>query len=347
MTAPLATPTRVAGPGHNRWHPSVPAAVTVGPGDVVELQATDGLAGQVDATTPASALADFDTGVCHPLAGPIAIRGVQPGDRIDVEILAIAPSSYGTTVVVPGEGLLGDLVDEPLIVHWTIADGEARSAQLPGVVIPGAPFLGVVGVAPSAASVARFAARERLAGDVHPPSAAGAAPAGAAEGLRTIAPRETGGNLDMKRAVVGSVISLRADVAGGLVSVGDPHFAQGDGECCGTAIEVSAQVTLRLSVVPAGDADWAPRFPVVWTPDTLYTTGLSSGVDGDGADRALTTAVKAAVRDMHGYLTSVRGLTAEQAYALISVAVDLQVSEVVNAPNALVSAALPLNIFEA
>lgn len=334
---------------HNRWHPAVAPTRTVCSGEHIELELRDGLAGQVSRSTSVDAMAAFDMERCHPLTGPIAIAEAEPGDVVDVEILSLKPGEYGATVVLPGFGLLGDRVSRPLIVHWDLHRDCARSPQIPGVTVRSRPFLGIVGVAPSAASMAAFAARERAVATPHPPDARSAEPPSAADGLRTVPPRETGGNLDVRHAVAGSVVSLRVDCPGALVSVGDPHFAQGDGEVCGSAIETTARAELRLTVRrPA----FRPRFPTIRAPEPcqtramLYTTGISSGVDGAGGDRDLATAARAALEDMHDYLMAEHGLDAEQAYALMSVAVDLQVSQAVNGPNALVSAALPLEVFD-
>jgi formamidase len=345
--------------GHNRWHPAIPPIATVAPGETLRVDTLDGIDGQIGPDSTAADIAALAPERPHPLTGPFHIEGARPGDLLEVETLAIEPAGFGFTVVRPGAGLLGEDVEAPLVVRWTIADGVARSAQLPGVAIRGEPFMGVLGVAPSPARLAEFAAREdrlrRAGGGVRPPSPRCAVPAGgpaAQEGLRTIPPRETGGNLDIRQVGVGSRLLLPVDVPGALFSVGDAHFAQGDGETCSQAIEMQATVELRFGLRRAADAGFRPRFPAFEftqpaSPPRAYfaTTGIPVGRDGANGDFDVHLAAKAALREMVGYLAH-RGYGREQAHAICSVAADLRISEVVNTPNALVSALLPLDIFD-
>ena len=167
-------------------------------------------------------------------------------------------------------------------------------------------------------------------------------PPHAADGLRTIPPRETGGNLDIRWLVAGSTLTLPVHVAGALFSAGDVHFAQGDGEVCGTGIEVAAEVTLRFGI----RAGRAPRFPTYTTPagparERFATTGISEDSAMD-----LTAAARAALLAMIDWLESEHGLSREAAYCLCSASVDLHLSQVVDVPYPLVSALCPLDIFE-
>jgi formamidase len=166
----------------------------------------------------------------------------------------------------------------------------------------------------------------------------------AAGGLRTIPPRELGGNLDIRQLVAGSRVYLPVDVPGALFSIGDLHFAQGDGEVCGTAIEVAGSVTLRFSV--HRDHERRGRFPTFETPARpgrrcFATTGLP--VD-DAMD--LMVATREAVAAMIDHLVTTRGFEPAAAYALCSAVVDLRISEVVDVPYPIVSALLPLDVFE-
>ena len=152
----------------------------------------------------------------------------------------------------------------------------------------------------------------------------------------------------------GSRVSLPVDVPGALLSLGDVHFAQGDGEACGQGLEMQSTVQLCLNLRKAGDVRWKHRFPVIEaarpasrrTGTCLVTSGIPIDSDGNNHDLDLTLAARNALLDMLSYLTGVRGLTQEQAYALTSVAVDLHITQAVNNPNVLVSAVLPLDIFE-
>src|SRR5262249_2235340 len=158
----------------------------------------------------------LDLGLGHPLTGPVYVEGAETGTALEVEFLAYEADDFGTTGVIPGFGFLADLFPDPYLVKWEIANGVARSAELPGVAIPKDMFAGVVGVAPSAERLAGYLAREDVLRERGQPVAdslpEGAAPPEAAEGARTIPPRETGGNMDVRQLVVGAKLWLPVDV---------------------------------------------------------------------------------------------------------------------------------------
>ena len=138
--------------GHNRYHPDIEPVLEVAEGEEVVLETRDALDGQL---TPKSTIADFgkiDAGAVHPLTGPVFVKGAEPGDLIEIEFVDIVPQPTAFSCIMPGLGFLRDVMVEPFLVNWTIRDGFATSDQIPGVRIPGAPFMGVSAVAPSAAS---------------------------------------------------------------------------------------------------------------------------------------------------------------------------------------------------
>jgi formamidase len=348
--------------GHNRWHPDLPPALVIEPGDEVVVDTRDGLDGQITPATGDADLARLDLDRGHPLSGPIAVRGAEPGDVLKVQILAVDTDGFGSTAVFPGFGLLGDLFEEPYLVTWGLHDGSATSGRLDGICVPADPFVGVIGVAPSHERMERFRAREsalfEAGGVALPPKASGAVPAVepyASTALRTIPPRETGGNLDVPQARTGATLFLPVDVPGALLSLGDVHFAQGDGEVCGTAIEVHGRVILRVDVLPAAKLRFRPKSPAFESVEPAWkgsrrhfvTTGLPIRPDGSNADMDTTLAARNAVLAMIDWLGGERGLSREQAYVLCSVAVDLRISEIVDVPNPVVSALCPLDIFHA
>ncbi len=349
-TVPLA---REPGSGHNRWHPELEPIARVAPGEELTLETRDGLDGQLTRTSTHADVGRLDLGLGHPLTGPVFVEGAEPGDVLEVELLAYETADFGVTALVPGFGFLADLFPEPFLVPWELEGGRARSPELPGVTVQGAPFAGVAGVAPSHEEIERIRAREGAlrarGGAVADDLPETAVPPAAAAGLRTIPPREGGGNLDVPQLVAGSRLLLPVSVPGALFSVGDLHFAQGEGEACGTGIEVAGAVTLRFSVSrrPA----WRPTFPAYETPARpgracVATTGIAVREDGTQEGLDLAVATRRALLEMLGYLTEARGLGREQAYALVSAAVDLRLSEVVDVPNPVVSALLPLDVFE-
>jgi formamidase len=357
------TLTDEPGTGHNRWHPDIPPVVRCEPGDEVVLETRDALDGQVSRGGSLDEVAAANLDVVHPLTGPVHVAGAEPGDLLAVEILDIEADGYGFTVQIPGFGFLRDVFPEPFRVDWDIADGWATSAGLPGVRIPGSPFMGTIGLSPGHGLLAVTTAREQelidRGGLALPPSAAGAVPADprlAAEGLRTIPPREQAGNVDIKQLGKGAVLLLPVDTPGALFSAGDGHFAQGDCETCGTAIEMRATLRVRFTVRKGEAADKNIR-DLRFTREDYYlppefaaprrffaTTGISVTKDGVNHSEDITLAARNALLNMIEHLTE-RGWTRQQAYAICSVAVDLKISQLVDAPNMLVSAFLPEDIF--
>jgi formamidase len=346
---------------HNRWHPDIPPALTCAPGDDVRLQTRDACDGQYDLSSSHDDIARVDRRVVHPLTGPIRVEGARPGDLLVVDVLDIVPSSFGYTALIPGFGFLRDEFPDPFLVRWEIAEGWAVSPDLPGVRVPGAPFMGVLGVAPSRDLLTEITRREQQLLDrgelVYPPNPEGAVPEDdvlAREGIRTMPPRETGGNLDVKQLVAGTRLFLPVWTDGALFSAGDGHFAQGDGEVCGTAIETATELHVRLDLRPGAAAERGittaqferstPAVPVLADSPFFATTGLCVDAEHSQAEN-LTLAARDALRNMIGYLVAEHGYSREQAYAICSVVVDLKVSEVVDIPNFVVTAVLPLEIF--
>lgn len=349
--------------GHNRWHPDIPPILECDPGDEVILETRDALDGQLTRETTVAQVAQADLRVAHPLTGPVFVSGAQPGDLLEVEIGEVAPEPFGYTALIPGFGFLADVFTEPYLVRWQIEEGFATSADLPGVRVPAAPFMGTIGLSPGHEMMRRTREREQAAldagGAVLPPDPAMAVPATpsiAAEALRTIPPREQGGNVDIKHLVAGTRLFLPVDTPGALFSAGDAHFAQGDSETCGTAIEMAATLRVRFTVhsgMAAARGIRGPRFsreggpsaaPAAEPARYIATTGMPITDSGENRPGDLSLAARNALLAMIDELRE-RGFSGPQAYALCSVAVDLKVSQVVDVPNVLISAFLPLDIF--
>ncbi|MCH8350149.1 MAG: acetamidase/formamidase family protein, partial [Chloroflexi bacterium] len=223
-------------------------------------------------------------------------------------------------------------------------------------------FMGTIGVAPSRALRQEILLREdellRRGGAVLGPEPAGAVPAGepfASEGLRTIPPRENGGNMDIKQLTAGTRLLLPVFTEGALFSAGDAHFAQGDCECCGTAVEMDCTLHVNFQVRKGEAARRGLRFPMFERDDYfttpqmavpqrfIATTGMCIA-DGVNESENATLAARNALLSMIDRLVE-RGWSREQAYCICSVAVDLKISQVVDVPNFVVSAFLPLDIF--
>ena len=350
--------------GHNRWHPDIPPILEIDPGEELVLETRDASDGQIKPNMTVEDLHGLDTKVAHPLTGPIYVKGAAPGDLLEIEYLDIIPQANGWTRNRPGAGFLRDLFQDPYLVHWSMEDGWATSPQLPGVRIANGSFMGTAGIAPSPTQLEQWTRREAdlvaRGGIAAPPDPEDAVPTVepiASQGLRTIPPRENCGNVDAKQLTKGSRLLIPVNVAGALYSTGDGHFAQGDSECCITAIEMGATVAVRFKL-HAGEAARHnirfPRFahpgffaPPEWAAprNFIATMGMPIREDGTQEGEDLTLAARNALINMIELLQE-RGWSREQAYIICSVAVDLRISNVVDQPNVTVSAFLPEDIFQ-
>jgi acetamidase/formamidase len=160
----------------------------------------------------------------------------------------------------------------------------------------------------------------------------------------TLPPRDVGGNMDVKHLTTGSTVYLPVETEGGLFSTGDCHAAQGDGEVCVTGIEAPMFVTARFDVRD----DMAIEQPQLRTDHPFTPTGRDEPMYATtGIAPDLMEATKKAVRHMIDHLVAERGLTRSEAYILCSAAVDLKISEVVDAPNWTVTAYVADSLFPA
>lgn len=298
--------------GHPR---ELPPIAEVDSGDVLELDLVDSSGGQLHQGSTVADVPGLDISRANPTLGPILVRGSRPGDVLQVDILETRPQTWGYTVQFPGNGILPDLYPDPWIHIWHIEDGKGYFTD--HVRVPLEPFPGVIATAAA----------------VDPPQPA------------THAPIRIGGNLDLKHLFEGSSIYLPVEVDGALLSIGDPHWAQGDGEVCGSAIEGAIDCTIRVTVrrdlvVDAPELD--VRRPLERPSAAAAGYHVTTGIHAD-----LRTAARNSIERMIAHLVAQRGLDRQQAYALCSVAVDLKISEVVDAPNWVVSAFLPNDLFVA
>ena len=366
----------------NRYHPAIPSVARANPGDHIVFETRDALDSDLALESTADDLAAVDLNLVHPMTGPVFIEGVQAGDVLAVTLVDIEPDQYGYTVIVPGFGFLRDLFTEPYLVNWKLDRQAATSDQMPGVRVPMAAFMGSVGVLPGDTEVKTWLEREMALAEVGgvalPPQPIGALPADVCgpdgshpdQCLRTIPPRENGGNMDVQQMQIGTTLLLPCFIDGCGLFVGDVHFAQGDGEVSGTAIEMGAVVTVTTEVLQGEGANiTSPHFEggdqlKTIAPENFYATvgfplkaqgevpAFLTYLDGDkigdleNLSEDLTLAARAALIDMIDYLEREHDLTREQAYILSSVAVDLVVGQVVDVPNYTVSAILDLEVFE-
>jgi formamidase len=225
---------------HNRWHHAIKPVASANPGDFVVFGTRDAFDHSFNMNTKPADLPSANLNLVHPITGPLAVTGAEPGDALAVTLIDVEPDKFGYTVIFPGFGFLRDLFTEPAITRWVLNRMEATSPDMPGVRIRMDGFLGTVGVAPGEKEVTEWLAREtalgKAGGVALPPQPKDALPAAVcgASGshkdtcLRTIPPRENGGNMDVKQMVVGTTMYFPCYVKGCGLSIGDVHFAQGD-----------------------------------------------------------------------------------------------------------------------
>jgi acetamidase/formamidase len=296
------------------WSSEAEPGLVVQSGEEVYVELMDASGGQLG---PGSTLEDFiqlDHTKTMPISGPIFVEGAQPGDTLQVELLSVETGSYGWTGQRPAQGILtAEEFPDEWIHIWTIDGPRARFRD--GIAVPIEPFPGMIGLAP-----------------------------GAAGRHSTDPPRRSGGNLDVKHLVEGTTIFLPVEVAGALLGVGDGHAAQGDGEVCGSAIEVPMEVVLRVAVRRDLSIE-TPQYEIT-RPIERATAGAAGYYVTTGIDPDLYSASRQAVREMIRLISSRHGLDPQDSYGLCSVAADLKISEIVDWPNMLVSLFLPKDVFD-
>jgi formamidase len=363
----------------NRYHPAIKPVLSAKPGQFITFETRDALDSDLKIDSVPKDVLAIDLNLVHPITGPISIEGAVRGDVLAVTLIDIEPDEYGYTTVVPGFGFLRDRFPEPYVANWKLTRVEATSDQLPGVRIPFNGFMGTVGVLPGVAEVDAWEAREaqlaKAGGVALPPQPVGALPAAVcgANGshkdkcLRTIPPRENGGNMDVKQMVVGTTLLLPCFVDGCGLFIGDVHYAQGDGEVAGTAIEMGAKVTVRTEIRKgmASMMKAGPHFeggsqlkklePDVFHATVAYPLKKAGEVppqhkylNGDkiapltNLSEDLTIAARGSLNEMIDWLSKTYGWSPVQAYVYSSVACDLRISNVVDVPNYAVTTICPL-----
>jgi acetamidase/formamidase len=297
---------------HYGWDNSLAPALEIESGETMQLHVRDASDGQLGPRSTTEDVPRLDFDHINPVCGPVYVKDAQPGEVLSVELLEFVRPEWGWTAIIPGFGLLADEFTEPWLRISRVHGDQVRFSDR--VTLPFRPFPGTIGVA------------------LPEP------------GLHSIVPPSRyGGNLDVKHLTPGATLYLPIGVEGALFSLGDTHAAQGDGEVCGTAVETAMDVTVRLTV----RKDLRASAPQVDLPHGLVADQASSPYHvctGVGPD--LLEAARDAVRAGIAWLGDLYGFDREEAYAILSVAADLRINEVVDAPNWVVGAFVPLAIFE-
>jgi len=380
----------------NRLHSAIPMTAHAAPGQTIEFRTRDAadVFGPVDVqaeSTPERLR--FNQGHIHPMTGPVYIEGAVAGDVIAMTIDRIEPGRYGFSLVAPF-GFAVDLMDNKAnfanelingqdLVIWDLNTNFATTDAIAGIRIPNNSFPGIVTTLPGPKQLNEILERElslsEKGGSVSLPNSIGAVPDDLCgkEGsekircLRTAPPREHGGNLDIRYLQTGVTVYLPCNVDGCGLAIGDMHYAQGDGEVSGTAIEMSADIWVTTEVLKNGpDLKYGPHYqgpshmldipsqtfyavtgiPVkqigTTPPDMAYLD--SENVAGlKNLSKDINLAARNALDGIVDHIVSTYGYERWQAYIIASVAVDLRIGQVVDAPNVNVTAILPLDIFEA
>jgi formamidase len=362
---------------HNRWHPDIPMVAWVKPGSEFRVECIDWTGGQIKDDDSAMDVKVVDLTKVHYLSGPIGVEGAEPGDLLVCDILdvGVLPDfQWGFTGIFAkenGGGFLTDHYPAARKACWNFSGIYANSRHIPGVEFAGIMHPGLIGCLPSRDLLEQWNTREKALFDTNPervPALATlphaetahmgrmkgeAAKLAAAEGARTVPPREHGGNCDIKNLSRGSQVYFPVYQKGGGLSMGDIHFSQGDGEItfCG-AIEMAGYLDIRVNIIKNGMAMYAVKNPI-FRPSPLepnYTSYLileGISVDEEGKQHYLDVhvAYRQACLNAIAYLKKF-GFTGEQAYAILGTApIEGRISGIVDIPNACATLALPTEIF--
>ena len=253
----------------------------------------------------------------HVVTGPIEVRGAEPGDLLQVDMLGFdLRVPYGVTSNRHGLGAL---------------DGEMPDGAAPAdTLTPGAPggtvsvFTEVEGDAGNGTAVLRYTGGRAVRYPIAPFLGMTGVASDTAEPVATRPPGRHGGNLDIRHLVSGTTLYLPVQTPGAGFAVGDPHFAQGNGEVALTALEGSLRADLRLSLLRGPEARRACGLienPLGETADHWVPIGLHAD---------LNEAMREAVREALRFCESRLGLPRHIAYAYLSCAADFEVTQVVN-----------------
>jgi formamidase len=366
-------------------HPDIPMAATARPGERITMIGRD--AGDrrfdPDELSNPDKIPEQGFGVVHPLVGPVFITGAEAGDVLAITIENIEPGPIGWTST-GSYGFAADKVgNEDRLILWRLNDEFAQSDSLPGIRIPNASFPGVVTTMPNQQQLDVVLQREQELADAggavftpdtdlaEPSSLCGAEGTRPAECLRTLPPREFGGNLDIRYLGTGVTIYLPCNIPGCGLAIGDFHYAQGDGEVAGTAIEMDADITVTTQVVKNGPAlnhgpHYAGSASLLSIPSRRFyaTTGFPLKEKGEiprdiaylasskvanltNLSNDLNLAAANALVAMIDHIVAEYGYDRTQAYLIASVAVDIRIGQLVDSPNVGATAILPLDIFTA
>jgi acetamidase/formamidase len=272
--------------------PNVTPIASVSAGETVEIEAYDCFGDIVRPDCDWEKVLESGQEIFeNPVTGPIYVDGAEPGDTLAVDILNIETGERGVTALVPGFGALeGWFTQVPPLSRFS----EIKDGEVTFPTLTGKSIKMPVRL---------------MIGTI------GVAPA--TETIATVTPSRHGGNLDTPEITVGNRLYLPVNVKGALFALGDVHATQGHGEVCGTGVEVPALVTVKLNVLKGRRIEW----PRIESPDEIMTVCSA---------RPLEDATRLAVRELIRWLVADYGLEEYDAYLLLSVAGDIEISQIVD-----------------
>jgi len=265
---------------------------TIKPGEVVKVETRDALSGVIK---PNRTLEDIiqkgATIYKNPITGPLYVKGAEPGDTLVVTVIDISIPNEGVTLVIPGSGgLEGWLQKSPPLTKFSkLTNGKVIFALQDGreIEISPKPFVGTIGVSP------------------------------ASEAVATVTPGKHGGNMDTPDICPGNKLFLPVMTKGALLGLGDVHAVQGDGEICGTAVEIPSAVTMKIDLIKNKQIDW----PRIESPDEIMTVCSA---------KPLEDAVRLAFMELIKWLTNDYGFELYDAYMFLSLVAKIRVSQIVD-----------------
>ncbi|HJX04659.1 MAG TPA: acetamidase/formamidase family protein [Thermoplasmata archaeon] len=259
------------------------AAYKVSDGERVVVETKDAFSNMIRSSK--TLFEDLSMDDVNPATGPIEIKGLLAGETLCVSIEKIKCGSTGVVMCSPELGVLMNDVRRSRTKIVPVRKNKAMFSE--GLEVELNPHVGVIGVSPSSGE------------------------------FPTFYPGDFGGNLDTVEAGEGSRVHLPTFVDGGMVAMGDVHASMGDGEVCGTGIEVPAEITVAFSKNP----ELQLKRPMIETPTSWISYAAAKTLDG---------AAKTATSDMVRFIMNSRGVDFEEAYMLASVAANLRISQVVD-----------------
>jgi acetamidase/formamidase len=292
---------------HAHWNRCIAPALSVAPGDKFTLISPDASNGLLGRNSTATDISRIDFRQLDPLCGPIYVDGAEPGDALMLEVVELELGGWGWSGLLPDFGLLSDEFPEPFFRGFDLAHG---FAEIFGERFALRPMLGVLGVAPM------------QDGD-----------------FASIAPTVAGGNIDVRYITQGAKLYLPVFNDGALISGGDGHALQGEGEISGTAIEAAMSATIKVELIKgrhlrAPFADFSTK-PYV---ETEYRDFLGIGPD-------LFTAARDAVRFAVDEMSRSLKVEPFEAYAVLGMIGELRIHEIVDKPNWVVGCMIPRRLF--